>query len=106
MTISLLQIKNKFNIVQEDDINKPSLTEASLRARKKEEKLCKNCGRPLSSDKYEICQICTHEKQKRCEWPTREVLKEKIEELYNKVSGKGSVKVKQNLLKKTNLFTR
>lgn len=60
-------IKKKFNIIQEDDIDKP-----------KEEKLCKNCGRPLCSNKFEICQICAHEKQRRCERPTREVLKEKI----------------------------
>lgn len=82
----LKTIKNKFNIIQEDDINKSSLTETPIRTRKKkkrekrkkEEKLCKNCGRPLSSDRSEICQICVHEKQKRCEWPTREVLKRKI----------------------------
>lgn len=81
----LKAIKNKFNIIQEDDINKSSLTETPIGARKKEkrkkkkeEKLCKNCGRPLSSDRCEICQICVHEKQKRCEWPTKEVLKGKI----------------------------
>lgn len=82
----LKAIKNKFNIIQEDDINKSSLTETPVETkkkekrekRKKEEKLCKNCGRPLSSDRHEICQICVHEKQKRCEWPTKEVLKEKI----------------------------
>ena len=77
----LKAIKNKFNIIQEDDIKKSSLIETPTGTRKKEkkeEKLCKNCGRPLSSDRYEICQICVHEKQKRCEWPTREILKEKI----------------------------
>lgn len=74
----LKAIKNKFNIIQEDDINKSSLTETPIRTRKKEEKLCKNCGCPLSSDRYEICQICVHEKQKRYEWPIKEVLKEKI----------------------------
>lgn len=60
-------IKNKFNIIQEDDIDSS-----------KKEKLCRKCGRPLSSNKFEICQICIHEEQRRCEWPTREVLKEKI----------------------------
>ena len=76
--IRLKAIKNKFNIIQEDDINKPTLTEAWVRSRAKEPKLCQNCGRPLSSNRNEICQICAHEKQKRCEWPTREILKEKI----------------------------
>ena len=71
-------IKNKFNIIQEDDIDKSTLTETSKEAKVKELKLCKKCGRPLSSNRYEICQICAHEKQKRREWPTREILKEKI----------------------------
>lgn len=76
--VRLKAIKNKFNIIQEDDINNFYSSKECLGVRIKEEKLCKNCGRPLSSNKNDICQICVHEKQRRCEWPTREVLKEKI----------------------------
>ena len=73
--------KRNNNIFKEIIKHKPSekeLLKLRVKTEKKEEKFCKNCGRPLSSDRYEICQICVHEKQKRCEWPTREILKEKI----------------------------
>lgn len=79
--IRIKAIKNKYNIVQEDDISKPTLTKASVRASKQKpqyQKLCKNCGRPLSSNNSEICQLCVHKKQRVCEWPSREELKEKI----------------------------
>ena len=76
--VKVCAIKNKFNIIQKDDINEPTLTKTSTKVKTKEPNLCQNCGRPLSTNKSGICQICVHEKQKRCEWPTREILKEKI----------------------------
>lgn len=75
--IRIKAIKNKFGIIQEDDL---ILSESAIRASKKEQKtkLCKKCGKPLSSNRFEICQLCAHENQRRCEWPTREELKQKI----------------------------
>lgn len=78
--IRIKAIKNKFGIIQEDDINKSTVLEPVIRISKKEQevKLCKKCGKPLSSNRSEICQLCVHENQRRCEWPTREELKQKI----------------------------
>lgn len=78
--IRIKAIKNKFGIIQEDDINKSTLSEPVIQMSKKEQevKLCKKCGKPLSSNRSEICRLCAHENQRRCEWPTREELKQKI----------------------------
>lgn len=78
--IRIKAIKNKFGIIQEDDINESTLSESVIRISKKEQevKLCKKCGKPLSSNRSKICQLCAHENQRRCEWPTREELKQKI----------------------------
>ena len=41
----------------------------------KKKRLCKICGNPISRwAKHDVCFRCTHEAQKRTEWPTKEEL--------------------------------
>ena len=75
------QIKKENNIVQSDDIKKEEkqkLNEAHINMKLiKQVYYCKKCGRPLST-KADYCQTCIHEFQRKCEWPTREELKNMI----------------------------
>ena len=49
-----------------------------LESEAKSIKLCKKCGRPLSTKDAEYCQTCIHEFQRKCEWPSRNELKNLI----------------------------
>lgn len=79
--IRLNQIKKEYNIIQSDDIKrqeKQKFDESHINAKPiKQIYYCKKCGRPLST-KADYCQICIHEFQRKCEWPTREELKNMI----------------------------
>lgn len=76
--IRVNDIKKKYNIIQESDIKRDEKHERELNKRDaKHLYYCKNCGRPLST-KADYCQTCIHEFQRRCEWPSREELKEMI----------------------------
>lgn len=79
--IRVNQIKKEHNIIQTDDIKrqeKQEFDENHIDARPiKQIYYCKKCGRPLST-KADYCQTCIHEFQRKCEWPTREELKNMI----------------------------
>ena len=80
--IRISDIKKKYNIIQDDDIKREEKKEIE-QIKKEKKKLsksiyyCKNCGRPLTT-KSDYCQTCIHEFQRRCEWPSREELKQMI----------------------------
>lgn len=79
--IRLKAIKNKFNIIQEDDISKPTLIEAWVRASKKEPKIdvCQKCGKVIKIDtKTKMCRDCynLYFNRKVENRPSREELKE------------------------------
>lgn len=80
--IRISEIKKKYNIKQSDDYTKEEMEkfkkEHPLQVTKnKIPHFCKQCGRPLSTN-ADYCQTCIHEFQRKCEWPTRDELKELI----------------------------
>lgn len=76
--IRVNNIKKENNIIQLSDIKQKEKEENKEHGEFPLPKyFCKRCGRPVST-KVDYCQTCIHEFQRRCEWPSREELKEMI----------------------------
>lgn len=80
--IRINTIKKENNIIQFGDLKKQEKQEfennrIKVQMRVKQRYFCKQCGRPLSTN-ADYCQTCIHEFQRKCEWPSREELKELI----------------------------
>ena len=80
--IRVNDIKKERGIVQSGDLKKEEkqkFKENHINAKSINSiKLCKKCGRPLSTKDAEYCQTCIHEFQRKCEWPSRDELKKLI----------------------------
>lgn len=84
--IRVKAIKNKFNIIQDDDIKKITNEKEFTTSDSKPKLLspkyfCEICKRPISTSNAKICQLCLHEKQRKCNWPSREELKDKVRKM-------------------------
>lgn len=80
--IRVNEIKKEYGIIQSGDLKKEEkhkFEENHINAKPISSiKICKKCGRPLSTKDAEYCQTCIHEFQRKCEWPSREELKKLI----------------------------
>lgn len=81
--IRVNDIKKEYGIIQLGDLKKEEkqiFEKSHINAKlpSKRSSICKKCGRPLSTSGAEYCQTCIHEFQRKCEWPSREELKELI----------------------------
>jgi len=80
--IRVSDIKKEYGIIQLGDLKKEerkNFEENHLTAKPiNSNKICKKCKRPLSTKDAEYCQTCIHEFQRKCEWPSREELKNLI----------------------------
>ena len=80
--IRINDIKKEYGIIQSGDLKKEEkhkFEENHINAKPISSiKLCKKCGRPLSTKDAEYCQTCIHEFQRKCEWPSRDELKKLI----------------------------
>ena len=89
--IRINDIKKQYGIIQYDDLTKEEkiqLEQSRITLpfkidsiNKTKHNYCKKCGRELSTKNAEYCQTCIHEFQRRCEWPSREELKQVIRTL-------------------------